>query len=124
MSVRLVGPISSGVAAGSAGSATASNTTTVAISGRVEFVIITYDDSPPSTTDVVVATAGTNAPAYTLLTVANRNTQYAHPLVNSAYEENAGAVAYLSPTICDYITVTISQADSGDSVNVYLIVSD
>lgn len=124
--MKLIGPLGSGTAAGSAGSATANATSTIPICGRVVGISVAYNDSPPSTTDVTVATAGINAPALTLLTLTNANTNYVRPLVHQSYGLSGAGVSgvYVGPVIADFVTVTIAQADAGDSVSVYLFVSE
>lgn len=124
--MKLVGPLSSGTAAGSAGSATANATSTVPFCGRVVGIAVVYNDSPPSTTDVTVATAGTNAPVVTLLTLTNANTNYSQPLAHQGYDAAGAAITgvYAGPVIADFVKITIAQADAGDSVSVYLYLSD
>ncbi len=57
--LKYIGPINSGAAVGSNGSATASTTTQV-VSGRVIGVYVRYNDSPPAGT----TTGGTRRFAY------------------------------------------------------------
>ena len=132
--MSLIGPINSGTAAGSAGSATANNTTTTIISGRVVSLYVKYNDSPPAgTTDVTIQTLGTSPspPTRVLLTLTNAATDgYFQPSV--PMHDNAGAAVtfdgtnelYVAPYVHDKIKVTIAQANSGDSVDVWLMVED
>lgn len=128
--MRLVGPIYSGAAAGSAGSATANATTAVAVRGAVHAVYIEYLDSPPAgTTDVTIATAGIDHPAQTILSIANAATSgWWYP--RAATHSTAGAAALYAGggsavldrvAIADKVKVTIAQADAADGVNVWLL---
>ncbi len=128
--MKLVGPLNSGIAAGADGSATANQTNSVVVAGKVLSIYITYNDSPPAgSTDVVVATAGVSLPALTILTVTNAATSgWFHPRLQ--VHTTAGAAATLDGTrpmlepaaIYDRIKVTISQANAGDNVDVWLLV--
>ncbi len=128
--MRLFGSISSGAAVGSAGSATATTTTTIPAIGFVAAIIVRYNDSPPSTTDVTIATAGTGHPAITLLTLTNANTDVTRN-VRHAVHDSTGAVVtfdgtnavYDLPAVADFVTVTIAQANSGDSVDVWIFLT-
>lgn len=130
--MRVVGPINSGVAAGSAGSATSNATTSVAVEGVVHAVYLEYLDSPPgATTDVTVATAGVNHPAQTILAISNSATSgWYYP--RAATHSTAGVAALYAGSgtavndliaIADKVKVTIAQADAADGVNVYLLIS-
>lgn len=128
--MRMLGPLSSGVAVGNNGSATANADTGVIISGRVIAVGVVYLDSPPAgTTDVVVATKGTNGPAQTLLSLANAATDGwwyprvgAHSTAGAAMLYAAGGTAVGEPlAVHDLVNVSIAQANAGDSVDVWLL---
>lgn len=125
--------ISSGTAAGSAGSATANSTTTTPIFGEVYGVYVQYNDSPPATTDVTIATAGTNSgahPAATILSLTNANTNgWFYPRIGVQTTAGAAMLYAAGGTaipgeipIADFIKVTIAQANAGDSVDVWLLV--
>lgn len=128
--MRMLGPISSGAAAGSNGSATANADTGVIISGRIVAVGVVYLDSPPAgTTDVTVATRGNNGPAQTILSISNAATDgwwypraATHSTAGAAMLYAGGGAAvgdYLA--IHDVVNVKIDQANAGDSVNVWLL---
>lgn len=123
MTINLVGPINSGAASGGAGAATANATTTHDIIGIVRSIAVRYNDSPPAGTDVVIATAGLAAPALTILTLTNNNSdgwwQIEHDAVDAAGSSSSG---HLSPPIADKVKVTIAQANDGDSVDVWLCI--
>ena len=128
--MRVVGPLYSGAAAGSAGSATANSTTAVAIDGQVHAVYLDYLDSPPNTTDVTVATAGVNHPAVTILAITDAATDgWWYP--RAATHSTAGVAALYAGSgtavndrlaIADTVKVTIAQANAADGVNVWLLV--
>ncbi len=128
--MNLYGPINSGVAVGADGVATNNATGTTAVAGEIRAVYVRYNDSPPAgTTDVTVATEGTNHPAVTILTLANAATNgWFYPRV--ALATNAGVAVtydgtrpiYGSIPIADKIKVTIAQANAADSVDVWLLV--
>lgn len=126
--MRLIGPLNTGVAVGSNGSATANNTTSVPVSGLIYGVYVKYNDSPPAgTTDVTIATLGTSPspPALTILTLTNAATDgWFYP--RHVNHSNAGVAAATTEAVpvFDFIKVTIAQANAPDSVDVWLLVSD
>lgn len=125
MGINLAGPYNSGAAVGSDGAATASATGTNILSGRVVAVYVRYNDSPPAgTTDVVIATAGTaGPPANTLLTLTDGATdgwRYPRSVIHSTAGV-AGSDAVEAIPVHDKITVTIDDANAGDSVDVWLL---
>lgn len=123
--VKLVGPINSGIAAGGAGVATATGTTTVYINGLLYAIYVKYNDSPPAgTTDVTVTTDGTapRAPAQTLLTLTNAATDgYFYPRIEVESTAGAGVSFYDLIPIADKIDVTIAQANNNDNIDVWLL---
>jgi hypothetical protein len=130
--VHVVGPLSSGVAAGTAGSATANLTSSQRITGKILGVYVDYLDTPPATTDVTIATAGEAHPAETILTLTDANTDgWFYPRtgihtvagVAMLYAAGGTAIPDLIP-VDDKIKITIAQADANDYVNVYLLVED
>lgn len=130
--MNLVGPLNSGDAAGSAGSATNNTDTTAVVSGRVLALYVRYNDSPPAgTTDVTVATAGTQHPAVTILTLTDAATDgWFYP--RAVAQDTAGADVtfdgtnelYTEIPICDYVNVKIDEANAGDSVDVWMLLGD
>jgi hypothetical protein len=130
--MKMYGPLNSGAAAGSAGSATANATGTARICGEVYGVYVKYNDSPPAaTTDVTIATLGTSPfpPTVTILSLANAATDgWFYPRI--ALASTAGAAITYDGTrpiygcipVDDYIKVTIAQANSADNVDVWLLV--
>jgi hypothetical protein len=127
--INLVGPINSGAAVGTNGNATANTSTAAPIVGRILGMYIKYNDSPPSgTTDVVVATAGTNVPALTLLTITDAATdRWAWPRLTPQGNTGAAltALTILEPApICDKVNIKIDGANAADNVDVYLLVEN
>ena len=124
--MKLHGPISSGAAAGGAGVATANATTTTAIVGLIAAVYVDYQDSPPAgTTDVTIATAGTDAPANTILTLTNAATDGWFYPRHAEHDNTGSALATYTPVpIHDKVKVTIAQANNNDYVEVYLLLVD
>jgi len=124
LSISLAGPFNSGVAAGGAGIATANSTTSIPINGVIHSIYVRYNDTPPATTDVTIATSGTSVPALTLLTLTNANTDGWFN-VQHAVSDNAGAAiaaTYIAPVIGDSVKVTIAQANNSDSADVWFII--
>jgi hypothetical protein len=123
MCINLVGPINSGVASGGAGVAT-SNFTSDVLNGKVVACYVKYNDSPPATTDVVIATSGAQCPAQSILTLTNKNASnwfYPRLVPQDILGVNLAALTVLEPVaICDKVKVAISDANNGDSVDVYL----
>lgn len=122
----LIGPLSSGVAAGSAGSATNNADTSTRVVGKVVGIYVDYLDSPPATTDVTIKTKGTSpaAPTYNLLVLTNANTDgWFYPQVQ-IHDTAGSAIAgeYTPQLVHDYLNIAIAQANAGDSVNVWLLV--
>lgn len=125
--MRILGPLSSGVAAGSAGSATANQNSSQLVSGEVVGIYVKYNDSPPATTDVTIKTVGTSPspPTYNLLVRTNANTDgWFYPQV--AVHDTAGAAIageYRSQLVHDYLNIVIAQANANDSVDVWLLLA-
>lgn len=128
--ISLKGPLNSGDASGSAGSATNNTDTTHPVAGKVLAVYLRYNGSPPAgTTDVTVATAGTDIPgAQTILSITNAATDaWFYP--REPVEDSAGNDVtfdgtneiYAPYAIHDKVNVKIAQANSGDSVDAWLL---
>lgn len=128
MTVCLAGPFNSGVAAGGAGVATNNATSSLLVSGRVAAIHIKGNGSPPATTDITIATAGTHAPAITLLAI----TDYAadawyfpriqvHSVAGALLTMDGVRVLTDLIPVNDLIKVTIAQANDGDSIDVTII---
>ncbi len=127
MSVKMVGPINTGAAAGGAGVATANASTTVPVTGVVLSVYIKYNGSPPAgTTDVIVSTVGTSpdVPSLTMLTITDAATDgYFYPRINidsTAGASQAAAWDYM--VIRDFVNVKIQGANNDDTADVWLFV--
>lgn len=126
--ISLVGPLNSGAAAGSAGSATANADSPVRLVGKLVGIYVKYNDSPPAaTTDVTIATKGTSPapPTYNLLALANAATDgWFYPQVQ--IDDTAGSAIsgeYTPQLIHDYVNVKIAQANAADNVDVWLLIS-
>ncbi len=127
MAIRLSGPFNSGVAAGGAGVATNNADTTFPLSGLVVGVYVRYNDSPPAgTTDITIATAGTNAPAVTILSVTDAATDgWFYPRVNIHNTSGAAQVTYWDYIpVDDTVNVKIEQANNSDSIDCWLLLED
>ena len=122
--MNLVGPLSSGVAVGSAGAATNNFITDYPVKGEIKAVYVDYLDSPPGTTDVTIETAGEAHPAMPILSLADANTDgWFYPRVDTVQPDGtawAGEVPFEIP-IHDKIKITIDDADAGDYVHVWLL---
>lgn len=132
--MRTVGPFNSGDAAGVDGSATNNQESSQNVSGYIMSIYIRYNDSPPATTDVTIASQGTNTgkpPANTIFTKSNANTDgwfYPHHVI---HDETGNEITYDGTNeiyepipIDDEIIVTIAGANVGDSVDVWMIIDD
>ena len=120
--------INSGDTAGGAGASTSNNTSSHVVVGQICPIGVTYNGSPPASVDVVVATAGNNGPALTILTLTNvRVDGWFHPrhVVDDAaaadIEYADGYSVYDKVCVADNIKVTVAQADDGDSVDVVVV---
>jgi len=124
--ISTFGPLTSGVAVGGNGVATANQTSTAILNGVLYGIYVKYLDSPPAgTTDVTIATAGVgnSAPAQTLLTITDAATDgWFYPRVNIDTDAGAAiATQYDRFAVDDLIKVTIAQANAGDYVQVWLL---
>ncbi len=120
--------INSGDTSGGAGVSTSNNTSSHVVVGQVCSVGVTYNGSPPASTDVVVATAGNNGPALTILTLTNANSDgWFHP--RHVVDSNAGAdieyangySVYDKVCVADNLKVTVTGANDDDSVDVVVV---
>ena len=120
--------ISSGATDGGAGASTNNNTSGHVVVGQICSIGVTYNGSPPASTDLVIATAGNNGPALTILTLTNANSDgWFHP--RHVVDDNAGAditydgtrVVYDKVCIADNIKVTIAGANSPDTAEVVVV---
>lgn len=124
--IHTVGPLNSGAAVGGAGVATANQTHTIRVSGRLRGIYVKYNHAPPAATcDVTIATVGTNnaPPAQTLLALANAATDgwfYPAPQLHTT----AGALIageYGQFLVDDLVNVKIDQVDAADNIDVWLV---
>lgn len=125
----MVGPLYSGAAAGADGVATSNQDSTTIISGRILAIGLGYLDTPPATSDVILATKGTAGPAQTFFTRSDSGTNgWFYPraatvsVANAALLYAGGGTAvtdYLA--IHDIVNVKIDQANAGDGVQVWLL---
>ena len=120
--------ISSGATDGGSGASTNNNTSSHVVVGQICSIGVTYNGSPPASTDLVIATAGNNGPALTLLTLTNANSNgWFHPrhvVDNNAgadIEYAAGYSVYDKVCVADNIKVTIAQANNPDTAEVVIV---
>ena len=120
--------ISSGATTGGTGVSTNNNTSSHVVVGQICSIGVTYNGSPPASTDVVIATAGNNGPALTILTLTNANSDgWFHP--RHVVDNNAGAdieyadgySVYDKVCVADNLKLTVSQANDGDSVDIVVV---
>ena len=120
--------ISSGATDGGSGASTNNNTSSHVVVGQICSIGVTYNGSPPASTDLVIATAGNNGPALTLLTLTNANSNgWFHP--RHVVDNNAGAdieyadgySVYDKVCVADNIKITIAQANSPDTAEVVVV---
>ena len=120
--------INTGDTSGGSGSSTANNTSSHVVVGQICSIGVTYNGSPPASTDLVIATAGNNGPALTILTLTNANSDgWFHPR-HKIDDESAADVTYdgtnevyAKVCVADNIKVTVSQANDDDSVDVVVV---
>lgn len=130
--LNYIGPLNTGAAVGANGSATSSYTTPQVVTGRVVATYIKYNDSPPAgTTTATIATANATYPGQTVISIVNAATAgWFFPRV--AVHSNAGAAVTYDGTrpiydvqpVSDNLKVTISGANAGDSIDVWLMVEN
>jgi hypothetical protein len=129
--MKVLGPLTSGAAVGANGEATAHTSTEHAVSGQLLGVYVKYNDSPPNTTDVVIATIGTDAgspPAQTLLTLTNKNADgWFFPRI--VPDDATGVEVETPPMLIQIpfsgrVDVLIDDANANDSVSVWLFYED
>jgi hypothetical protein len=124
--MRAIGPLSSGVAVGGAGVATANATSLFPVQGKLAGLYIRYNDSPPAgTTDVTIKTAGEFTPSYNLLVLTNAATDGLFiPTVAQVDPAGAARTAYSPAPVHDKINIKIDQANAGDSVDIWFFFED
>ena len=120
--------ISTGDTSGGSGASTANNTSSHVVVGQICSIGVTYNGSPPASTDVVIATAGNNGPALTLLTLTNANSDGWFHIRHKVDDESGADITYDGSNevyekvcIADNIKVTVSQANDDDSVDVVVV---
>ena len=120
--------INTGDTSGGSGSSTANNTSSHVVVGQICSIGVTYNGSPPASTDVVIATAGNNGPALTILTLTNANSDGWFHVRHKVDDESGADITYdgsneVYEKVCvaDNIKVTVSQANDDDSVDVIVV---
>ena len=120
--------INSGDTSGGSGASTSNNTSSHVVVGQICSIGVTYNGSPPASTDVVIATAGNNGPALTLLTLTNANSDGWFHIRHKVDDESGADITYdgsneVYEKVCvaDNIKVTVSQANDDDSVDVGIV---
>ena len=131
--INAFGPINTGQASGGAGAATANNTSTVRLRGKVKAVYVKYNDSCPATTDVTIATLGTSpsAPAQNILVITSANTSgwyyprtQVHGPTGAALTYDGTRTVNESLTIDDRVKVTVAEADDNCDVDVWIVLEE
>lgn len=131
--MRLIGPITTPASSGGAGVSTASKTTDIVVCGEIAGVYLRYNDSPPAgTCDVTLVSAGVNHPAETILSISNAASDgWFYPRVGAQSVAGAAMLYAAGGTavpagipVADKLTLTIAQANDGDSVDAWLLVED
>ena len=116
MAIRRV-QITTSVASGGAGSASAAGVSASPINGIILAIHLAGSDSPPNTTDVTIAEKH-NSPAMPILTVTNFAADgWYQPLAQA--DDTAGATftgAGVDVPMCDHINLSIAQANNGDGM--------
>jgi hypothetical protein len=102
--------------AGADGSATGSGVTERPVHGVIRAIYIDYV-TQPATCDVVVAE--TAAPAQTILSKADANTDaWFYPVANAHLNTSAAAITgeHVLIAVSDYLTVTVAQGNAGSVI--------
>lgn len=126
MSISLVGPINTGKAVGADGAATIHAASPSPIRGKVEAIYVKYNGDKPATTDLTIKTVGTapNAPTYNMLVLTDANTDgWFYPRAQVHTTAGAAIAGEYTPLyVHDCIDVAIAQANTDDSVDVWMLV--
>lgn len=125
--LRIFGPLGTGTTTGGAGTSTSNATSSVIVFGLIHAIYVRYNDSPPATTDLTIATAGNSTPAYTLLTLSNTATSGLYYPRADVRSQTGVSLTYDGTrtvtdrvVIMDNLKITIAQANDGDSADVWL----
>lgn len=125
--IRLVGPFSSGLTTGGAGTSGINVDTPTKLSGRMYSLYVKYNDSPPATTDVVIKTKGSlpAAPSRTFITLTDKNTSNWFDVRVIPHDTLGVALSALTiaepVAFDDVINIAVAQANDGDSVDVWFL---
>ena len=120
----LYGPINSGAAVGADGAATVTAYSTTEIHGFIYAVYVKYNGDKPATTDVTISTKGTSpkVPSISILTLTDKNTDGLFlPRINA--HSILGVVDTSGDKhipISDYLKIVVAQANTDDTVDVWL----
>lgn len=118
--------LSSGLATGGAGVATNNQNSSTRVEGLLAGIVLEYGDSPPATTDILIATAGTLMPAFTILDLDNANTNGLFLPGKQVITPAGVAITDLLSNfaIFDFVNVKIEQANDNDYLKAYLLLQD
>ena len=126
--IKQLGPFNSGAAVGENGVATINADSGIPVQGEIIGVYVKYNDNPPAgTTDVLITTKGSNAPAETVLAIADAATSgWFYPLSPVHLKTTGAAIAneYRRLAVSDYLNIKIDQANAGDNIDVWVTVED
>jgi len=120
----LYGPINSGAAVGADGAATVTAYSTTEIHGLIYAVYVKYNGDKPATTDVTISTKGTlpKVPSISILTLTDAVTDGLFlPRINA--HSVLGVVDTSGDKhipISDYLKIVVAQANTDDTVDVWL----
>lgn len=124
--MQLYGAINSGAAVGADGAATVDKTTLHKLCGKMSAIYVKYNGDKPATTDVTIKTAGTNAPSVTFLTLTNKNTDgwfFPRMIPDDLVGVDLAALVVAEPIpFDDYVTISVAQSNTDDTVDVYLLI--
>ena len=125
MTVRWAGPYTTAPCTGADGAGAATYTTPHKLNGLVHSIVVKYAGDKPATTDVTVKTRGTSpaAPTFNLLVVANSATDGMYNPRLDAHKASDGTALTANnvlPLIDDYVQVVVAQANTDDTVTIWL----
>lgn len=117
----MIGPFTSGPAAGADGEATAVRLHAPFLTGLLEALYLKYEGSAPATAVVKVEAVPLSGPTRTLVTVTNANTDglFAPRAADCKTDGTAAGTYSKIPLVNDRLQITIEGVNADDSVSVY-----
>ena len=124
--ITLYGPINTGAAVGADGAATIAKDTPNRVIGTIRGIGVRYNGDDPATADLTIAGKGTDCLAKPILTVTDGNTDkwfFPKELIDTIAGAEVAA-NYTDIAIYDFVTITLAQANTGDTVDVWFLLEN